>query len=98
MQSIRTFVLGAMVVVAAFAVSALNDGAIGAASLILGLFLALAATGLAAAAAVDRWLDSPVVNPVLAAQTASARCSTCGGPRESLSGLWICKRCDWSTR
>jgi hypothetical protein len=97
MRPIRTVVLGAAAAAGAFALAVFADGAVGAGAMILGLFLAVAATGLVAAAAVNHWIDRPVLNPVLVAQAAAARCS-CGRARASISGMWVCERCDWSVR
>ena len=96
MQPIRTMLLGGIGVAAAFALASL-DGTIGAGATVLALFLTVTVTGLLAAAVVNHWIDRPVINPILVAQAASARCS-CGRARTSVSGMWVCERCDWSAR
>ena len=95
MRPIRTILLGGVAVAGAFALASVDDGTVGAGAMILGLFLAVAAAGFLAAAAVNHWIDRPVLNPVLVRQAAAARCS-CGRVRTAISGMWVCDRCDAS--
>ena len=94
MRLFRNIIVGALAVAGAFALSAIDDGTVGAGALILAMFLAVITAGLVAAAAVDHWVDRPAVNPVMAAQAAAARCSSCRRTRISMGGMWACPKCD----
>jgi len=104
MQAIRIGVIGGFASVAAFALSRLNDGMLGAVGYMLALFIPLVTLGAVAALAVDAWngrlearrdFDSDDTAVRRSRSLLSRRvCKSCSARMTQIHSLWVCDRCD----
>ena len=86
---------------AAFVVSQLTSGSVGASAYTLALLIAPVTIGLAIALAIDRRLDEtsgllegPRSLPQRSPISHESRCGGCGREKTALQSVWVCATCD----